>query len=272
MGERRGGSRNLWRGPVVTMEEYLDTRVVEVPVVGSPKKAAPPSSLERKEYHTDGEWSFKSVPSVVHFDGFQVGKVHTQILRLVNTADYGQRLHVIKTQNATFSTHVVRGKRKGREDMSLVAPGLSEDVRIEFHPTEWRYYYDCIRVHTEDGNMLIPIHAYPTTNEVVFPRRVDFGRCDLSERKERRFKLECKVPLDFEYTIERADGVGAAEFEVSPMRGVISKSKPAEIAISFQPVKAATSTLELKVTVATYEPKPLLCEITGSGFSRLQKE
>lgn len=223
-----------------------------------PKRPPPPFSLEKKEFHEKGPWTFATTPSVVHFDGFQIGQIHKQTINLVNIADFGQRMHVIKTQNSHFKT-ITRNKK------GLIPPGLSEEIEIEFKPSEWRYYYDCIRIHTEDGNMLIPIHAYPTLNEIKFPRRIDFGRCDLSESKKKKFKLECKVPLDFEYKVEFL-GEGSPEFEVSPTAGVISSSKPAEIVVSFQPMKSATSTVQLKVIVATSNSKPVICEITGSGY------
>jgi hypothetical protein len=49
----------------------------------------------------------------------------------------------------------------------LMAPGMSEVITIEFCPTEVRYFYDCVRIHNEDENLLVPIHAYPVMNEVA---------------------------------------------------------------------------------------------------------
>ena len=74
---------------------------------------------------------------------------------------------------------------------------------LEFCPTEWRYYYDCVRVHSDGENLLIPIHAYPVINDVLFPVRIDFGRCVLNEQYTRTVKLECKVPIQFEYRCVR---------------------------------------------------------------------
>ena len=65
-----------------------------------------------------------------------------------------------------------------------------------------RYYYDCVRLHSEKENLLVPIHAYPVMNEVVFPRRIDFGVCPLSETATRTVVLRCKVPIQFEYELE----------------------------------------------------------------------
>jgi hypothetical protein len=33
------------------------------------------------------------------------------------------------------------------------------------------------QVHSESENLLIPIHAYPVMNDVLFPVRLDFGKC-----------------------------------------------------------------------------------------------
>nr|XP_044625047.1 cilia- and flagella-associated protein 221-like isoform X5 [Equus asinus] len=50
-------------------------------------------------------------PGILHFGGYQVGKQHHQALE------------------------------------HRLVPGLSLTVTVTFSPDEWRYYYDCIRVH-----------------------------------------------------------------------------------------------------------------------------
>ena len=74
-----------------------------------------------------------------------------------------------------------------------MAPGMSEVITVHFSPTEARYFYDCVRIHSEDHNLLVPMHAYPVMNEAVFPRAIDFGKCGVLKRHCRKISLTCKV-------------------------------------------------------------------------------
>ena len=65
--------------------------------------------------------------------------------------------------------------------MGVLAPGMSQKVTIRFRPREYKYHYDCVRVHGDVENLLIPIHAYPVINKVDFPKLLSFGNCPLSE-------------------------------------------------------------------------------------------
>lgn len=90
------------------MEAYLDLSPTKS--VPEPKRSPPPFSLDKREFQTDGPWTFATNPSVVHFDGFQIGQTHTQTLSLVNSADFSQRMHIMKTQNDHFTT-ITRNKK-----------------------------------------------------------------------------------------------------------------------------------------------------------------
>ena len=46
---------------------------------------------------------------------------------------------------------------------------------IEFRPTAWQYYFDTIRIRSDRlDDIVIPLHAYPVINDVIFPKRVLF--------------------------------------------------------------------------------------------------
>jgi hypothetical protein len=62
-----------------------------------------------------------------------------------------------------------------------LAAGLSQKVVVIFKPSEYKYFYDCIRIQGKDDDLLIPIHAYPISNVVEFPRTVGFGSVPLCE-------------------------------------------------------------------------------------------
>ena len=48
-------------------------------------------------------------------------------------------------------------------------------------------------MRNEDENILMPIHAYPVMNDVVFPKVIDFGLCGVNTTHVREVKLRCKA-------------------------------------------------------------------------------
>lgn len=83
--------------------------------------------------------AFEAQPAVLHFGGYKLNKVHTQKLRLVNRSDRSQRVHIIVPTTPYFKA---KYDKKG-----LVAPGMAEEVTIEFMPTEWRCAPACRGFH-----------------------------------------------------------------------------------------------------------------------------
>lgn len=56
---------------------------------------------------------------------------------------------------------------------------MAEEIYIHFQPNEYKYYYDTIKINSENDTILVPIHAYPAINRdnlrELFPRLIDFG-------------------------------------------------------------------------------------------------
>eukprot|EP00743_Colponemidia_sp_Colp-15_P003394 GILK01003668.1.p1 GENE.GILK01003668.1~~GILK01003668.1.p1 ORF type:complete len:832 (-),score=131.18 GILK01003668.1:94-2589(-) len=201
-------------------------------------------------------------PSVLHFGGYQVDKTHTQLLRIVNVSSESQRIHILNPTTKFFTTRV---NKKG-----LLAPGMSEDIYVDFTPTEWRYYYDCIRIHCEGEKLLVPMHGYPVMNDVVFPKLIDFGACAVGSEVIRYERLECKIPInfEFEFTIKTSH----SDFQVSPMTGIVPANGFVDIQITYSPSRLSTSSMEIQVNISQFGFTPFITTVLGSGLAGAKLE
>eukprot|EP00877_Chromochloris_zofingiensis_P012287 jgi/Chrzof1/7311/Cz02g18220.t1 len=202
-------------------------------------------------------------PAVLHFGGFQLGKVHQQILHLTNISSQPTRAHIIPPASVFFK--VIR-----KNVVGSIAPGLQEQLLVEFCPQEWRYYYDCIKINAEDGNLLVPIHGYPVMNTVHFPRRVDFGNASIGEILTQTVTMTCKVPIDFEFTITTEKPNKA--FVIQPTAGIVPSNGHVDVTITFTPTSFTTEVLEIQVLVAEFGAEPVSCTITGSAASGVARD
>ena len=121
------------------------------------------SEEERKQHATPS--ALMAQPTVMHFGGYEINKRQSQTLRVVNKSVDSVRFVVLKPTTPFFQL------RWRKQKPGFLAPGMAMEVEVDFAPTEWRYYYDCIRVNCGEEKIVIPVHAYPVMNKALFPQR-----------------------------------------------------------------------------------------------------
>ncbi|XP_078572039.1 cilia- and flagella-associated protein 221-like [Branchiostoma floridae x Branchiostoma japonicum] len=195
-------------------------------------------------------------PAVIHFAGFELNKTQKQIMRVANVSGDIQRMHILPPATSYFKLHYTKPDR--------LVPGLTMDVQVEFTPDEWRYYYDCIRIHCKDDeNLLIPIHAYPVMNTADFPSQVTFPPTPIGQIRVKKIPLRCNAPIDFEFQISFIQPHPA--FKVEPQTGTVPANGEAVITVTFSPSEFITANMKIQVTVSQFNSKPLLCSFVGTS-------
>ncbi|XP_029201287.2 LOW QUALITY PROTEIN: cilia- and flagella-associated protein 221-like [Acropora millepora] len=240
------------------LSESFDNFVA--PVVNKP---VPNHLSETKIYAKVGQNAIlQARPSVVHFSGFHVGNKITRILRLANVSDESQRMHIIPPSTKYFYIKYTKKEK--------LVPGMFIEVLIEFTPDDWRYYYDCIRIHTKaEENLIVPIHAYPVMDTEGFPREVHFPSVPLGESVTHVVPLKCSIPVDFEFTLSYIQL--HPSFTVSPMSGIVEGNSELEIKVTFSPMDFSTAHMKLQLMVSQFNMSPLVCSFTGTSEPGLAK-
>ena len=230
------------------------------------------TKLKRSKY-------FEARPDTVHFSGFVLGHRHQKLVKIVNVSHLTKRLHVLPCQSPYFTVHF---NKKGK-----IAPGMAEELLVEFTPHEMRYYYDCIRIHQEDQNLIIPIHAYPTVaprqgitmdgsslvlpsqdadrSGIYFPSKIDFGFCRLSERTERVIPIQNPNGIEFEFVLNVT--VRHLDIQVEPLRGKVPPHGQTLIALSYMPSRMVTAEMKFDLDISQFGWKTQHVVVMGSALA-----
>lgn len=199
-------------------------------------------------------------PTVLNFKGFQVKKTVVKKVTVKNVSETPQRVAILPTNTAFFKP---KFNKRGN-----LAPGLSEEIFVQFIPSEWRYHYDCLRILSHGGNLNIPIHAFPVMNEKdrYLPTLIDLGKCGLGERIVKTIPLECTIPISFDYEIRVLKG--HQDLGMSPLVGEVPGNSSVNITIVYEPRTASTVTCEIELRVNEFDYVPILTKIIASGYHK----
>ncbi|XP_070711423.1 cilia- and flagella-associated protein 221 [Pempheris klunzingeri] len=199
-------------------------------------------------------------PPVLHFSGFELEKDYMKILKLINISSEVMNIHIIPTQTKHFQTTYIKKYR--------LIPGLAYTLKVRFCPDEWRYFYDCVRVHCKgEENLLIPVHAYPVIDDLHIPPRIDLSAVPLGQSVCHVIPLRCSCPIDFEFQVYVLQPHEA--FSIHPLTGVVPANGEVKIIVTFSPFQYETCQVTIQLIVSQFNTKPYLCTITGSSTPHL---
>lgn len=234
----------------------------------------PPEPMGRSQRHPILEKSvfeqlhrndiLETRPHTLHFGGFQIHQEHVSVIRVINISPSSLRLAIIAPSTQWF--------RISYDKKGLLAPGMSEEVQVIFTPHEWRYYYDTVKIFCgeQSENLVVPIHAYPSTNDIALPRIVDFGRVPIGSSRTKVIPLNCKIPINFEFEITVLES--HPDFEIGPLTGMIPKDGTTEIVITYLPTKHRTARAEIEVNISQFDFEPVTVSLVGNCVPDLTRD
>jgi hypothetical protein len=197
-------------------------------------------------------------PEVLNFAGFyELNKTYTMKAKIINSSNVPQRVNILPPMTPYFT---VKYSKKG-----MIPTNSAEEIYVQFNPTEYKYYYDCVRIH--GAGIILPIHAYPVINrtqERLLPKLINMREVTGTDNTyTKKVYIECDTPVTFEYVIEWDEK--HSDIYVSPMSGEIKPMGKTPLEITYRPNSNTTAQATFKMTTTEFNSKPCYVRVVGAS-------
>ncbi|KAG5186233.1 hypothetical protein JKP88DRAFT_133469, partial [Tribonema minus] len=200
---------------------------------------------------------FEVRPASLRFEISDMGRAIVRNVDVVNISASSQRLLVFAPSTAYFSIKLTAAGH--------IAPGCAQKICVTCRPDEYRYYYDTLRLHTAQGDILVPLHAYATVvtpDARLLPTIVDFGVGVIGNWYEKKLVMKNRLPVQFDFELIAEDT--HPYITVMPLRGNLLPGSTATIVVNYKPMSGVTVQATLTVRTSQLGMNPYLCKIRGS--------
>ena len=181
-------------------------------------------------------------------------------MKLINNSPAPQRLHILPPATPFFK---IKYNKKG-----MVPSGIAEDIYVQFTPaSEYRYFYDAIKIHVEGDKILIPIHAYPVINtkkDNLLPRRVDLGKVSIGSTLQKDLFMESNCPVAFDYEIKEVESHPDIRV-ITPMAGELFGMGRTPFSFIYTPQTFTTAEAVFEIRTSEFDFEPQAITIVGNA-------
>eukprot|EP01063_Lacrimia_lanifica_P021383 TRINITY_DN2869_c0_g2_i1.p1 TRINITY_DN2869_c0_g2~~TRINITY_DN2869_c0_g2_i1.p1 ORF type:complete len:2912 (+),score=1278.25 TRINITY_DN2869_c0_g2_i1:97-8832(+) len=200
--------------------------------------------------------SLRVEPSIGEYSDIGVDLVYVIRFRVHNTSTTVQRVRFKPPENNAFKlvTHP-----------QSIAPGLHQDIELEFCTKDHKDYSDSFSVVTDEGALEVPLHAWFPRPSLLFADEIDLGVMPVQHNASRTLTITNAGKSPGQFTF-KSEGM-ASGLAVAPSSGTVLPGKPKEVQVNYfasevgvfvsvvQVVLKDQSTRQLKVTARVVDSK-----------------
>lgn len=135
-------------------------------------------------------------PAAITFKSFRTGHLYRSLVSVKNSSPRPVAISFSPPSSTSFKLIC--------DSKGWLEPG-SATFHVEFVPQEARYYYDCVRINSDQQQISLPLHGFPRPPDILEappPKIVSVGTTPITESITKTLALRCKVETDSTYSLD----------------------------------------------------------------------